>query len=438
MAGTCTKYPNTASFKSQDSDEHGSADATVEVCVGADLKVKKDATPSYDRAYTWNILKKVDKTTVSQAGGTATFNYTVIQSLTSHTDSGFAVKGTITVENPNDWQAIDATVSDSIDNGGNCTVDAPTTKTVPKSGSATFDYTCTFGSNPDAGTNTATATWDKTAASTPNGSANGTAAYDFTDPTTFTDECVKVTDSYAGTLDAELCVGEAPQSYTYSRTVPVPATGCVRYDNTATFTANDTSQTGSSSQTVTVCGETGARTIGFWQNKNGQGIITGGASVGTVCKSGTWLRQFAPFQDLSATATCAQVATYVFNVIKAASAAGTSMNPMLKAQMLATALDVYFSDPALGGNKINAPAPIGGISIDLTQICKNIGGGCTITENTSAAFGGATSKTVLELLTYAASQSNVGGTNWYGQVKAIQELAKDTFDAINNDKALGA
>src|SRR5437899_2906246 len=32
---------------------------------------------------------------------------------------------------------------------------------------------------------------------------------------------------------------------------------------------------------------------------------------------------------------------------------------MLKAQMLATALDVYFSDPALGANKIDVPAPIG-------------------------------------------------------------------------------
>jgi hypothetical protein len=54
------------------------------------------------------------------------------------------------------------------------------------------------------------------------------------------------------------------------------------------------------------------------------------------------------------------VATYVTNVIKAANAGGTSMNPMLKAQMLATSLDVYFRDPALGGNKISVPAPIGG------------------------------------------------------------------------------
>jgi hypothetical protein len=189
--------------------------------------------------------------------------------------------------------------------------------------------------------------------------------------------------------------------------------------------------------------KTGALTIGFWQNKNGQAIITGQAKTGT-CASATWLRQYAPYQDLSATATCAQTATYVLNVIKAASAAGTTMNPMLKAQMLATALDVYFSDPALGGNKITAPHPIGGVAIDLTKVCKMIDGSggvatCAGTyQNVSAAFGGASSLTVSQTLAYAASQSNVGGTAWYGQVKATQELAKNAFDAVNNQVAFGA
>jgi hypothetical protein len=117
------------------------------------------------------------------------------------------------------------------------------------------------------------------------------------------------------------------------------------------------------------------------------------------------------------------------------------MNAMLKAQMLSTALDVYFSGP--GGNKINAPVPIGGVVIDLTHICHMIdstSGTATCSgtyENVSSAFGGATSRTVLQMLTYAASQSNVGGSTWYGQVKATQGLAKDAFDAINNQVATG-
>lgn len=121
------------------------------------------------------------------------------------------------------------------------------------------------------------------------------------------------------------------------------------------------------------------------------------------------------------------------NVIKAANASGTSMNAMLKAQMLATALDVYFSDPALGGNKLGADTPIGGVTIDLTHVNKPIG--TTIYENVSTSFGGATTLTVSQMLAYAGSQSNVGGSVWYGQVKSgpnSQELAKDAFDAINN------
>jgi hypothetical protein len=180
--------------------------------------------------------------------------------------------------------------------------------------------------------------------------------------------------------------------------------------------------------------------MGFWQNKNGQGIIKAGTTTAEVCNFGTWLRQYAPFQDLSHTATCSQVAAYVTNIIKSANASGSSMNAMLKAQMLSTALDVYFSDSSLGGNKIHAPAPIGNVVIDLTKICKMIdkGGSGTCSgsyQNAGAAFGGATQMTVSQLLAFAASQSNVGGSLWYANNKSIQELAKNTFDAINNEVA---
>ena len=149
------------------------------------------------------------------------------------------------------------------------------------------------------------------------------------------------------------------------------------------------------------------------------------------------MRQFAPFQDFGATATCAQVATYVTNVIKAANASRVAMNAMLKGQTLATALDAYFSDPVSGGNEIGAPAPIAGVAIDLKKVCANPST-CSSYVDVSGAFGGATSLTVGDILTYAASRSNPGGSAWYGQVKGTQELAKDTFDAINNQVAFGA
>jgi hypothetical protein len=121
----------------------------------------------------------------------------------------------------------------------------------------------------------------------------------------------------------------------------------------------------------------------------------------------------------------------VDNIIDAANASGSSMNTMLKAQMLATALSVYFSDPALGTNAIGAPAPVGGRSIDLTKICQDLT--CAAYQNSSSVFGG-TPRTVLQMLTYAASQSTSGGSTWYANNKITQELAKDAFDAINNNK----
>jgi hypothetical protein len=185
---------------------------------------------------------------------------------------------------------------------------------------------------------------------------------------------------------------------------------------------------------------TGALTMGFWQNKNGQGII----KAAEQAKLGTWLRGFHPFSDAPSTG----LASYVNGIIKAATCGGETCNAMLRAQMLATALDVYFSDPALGGNKIGAftglgakQPKVGSIVINLTKVClEGSPGSATCSanfEDVSSAFGGATTMTVLEMLTYQNTSDPAAdaGAKWYGQVKAKQVLAKDAFDAINNDFA---
>ena len=249
-----------------------------------------------------------------------------------------------------------------------------------------------------------------------------------------------MTDAFNGANQAKtlgtITIPAALTTYTDSYSVtPAPGT-CVAYPNTTT------ASTQTASVSVTACNTaTGALTMGFWQNKNGQGIITASGPATGTCALGTWLSGFAPFQDLTAGSTCTQVATYVFNIIKAANAGGATMNAMLKAQDLATSLDVYFSDPLLGGDRINAPTALDGVKINLTQVCNMVdntsgSGSCSGTStNVSAAFGGATSMTVAQMLVYAASQSNAGGSFWYGQNKTIQGLAKDVFDAINNQAA---
>src|SRR5262249_25479553 len=138
----------------------------------------------------------------------ATFNYTVKVTHDSGVDSGWQVKGTIKVKNPNTWEDIKGVkVTDSIDNGGSCTVDKsaggddPASATIPMSGEVDFPYTCTYSSAPSPadGTNTGKAEWTAATYYTPNGSATGTADADFSKATpTYKDTCFTVTDKFNG------------------------------------------------------------------------------------------------------------------------------------------------------------------------------------------------------------------------------------------------
>lgn len=425
--GTCTAYDNTATLTSGTTAATSSASASTTVCVGRNLALTAGATPSFTRTYGWTIAKSVDKTEVKQAGGSAVFTYTVSAAETGFADSGWAAGGTVVVTNPNDWEAIATHVAATVDSGGVCTVDGADA-IVPAGGSVSLPVSCTWSSapSPAAGTLTVTATWDGSAAATPDGSASAAAAADFgsVDPNRV-DGTATIADSWQGLLGSLTGTDEAPfasAAYTYQRSIAVPTWNCATYPNTATI-----AETGQwASQEVRVCGpaRTGALTIGYWQNKNGQAILTGTHATAGVCDVATWLRGYAPFRDLSATASCTTTASWVTTVIKNASARGASMNAMLKAQMLATALDVYYSSASLGGNRIGAPGPIGGVAIDVSAW--------------SGAFDGATSLTVAEMLSTAASHANAGGTTWYGNVKSVQELAKDGFDDVNNERAFPA
>jgi ribosomal protein S16 len=449
-----------------------------EVQHGQALTITKDANGANKNTFTWTITKDVDKTIVKQIGGSATFNYTVSVTHDGGTISDVKVIGTISVFNPNvdsnnNTVPVDIDgVTDQLSDGTVCTVTngGPQTLTAAKT---TFAYECDLVALPQGQLdNTASVSWSQQFLN--NGALldAGSPSFTFSNISfaeTKVDNCTTVKDTFNGGSAATLgmvCAGNSPAAsnlnssllanfsesydptartftFKYSRPIPVPQFGCQSYDNTATFTTNDTSATGSANKTVTVCGpvKTGALTMGFWQNKNGQGII----SAANQANLGTWLSGYHPFSNAPSTG----LAAYVSNIIKAATCTSTSKacNSMLRAQMLATALDVYFSDPALGGNKIGAynglgtsQQPIGGVMIDLTMICQMIdGSGSTATcsgtfENVSSAFGGATSMTVLNMLLYQNTADPLAdaGANWYNQGKATQVLAKDAFDAINN------
>jgi hypothetical protein len=423
---------NTAKVVSGDKSDSSTASTLVKCYIPT---ISKTATPAFTREFFWKIVKDVDKNLVRQVGGSATFNYTVVVSETGHTDRAWLVTGKVTLTNPNPAAPITVNVTDVVDNGGVCTVNGALNVVVGAGQTTQFDYTCSFAEKPTsyAGINTVTAEWKSQF--TDSQFVSNTAAFKFDtglpgNPVNI-NKTVNVNDTFnittvtpLGSVTATLDEPYTTRTFTYPRVVPIPSFACKSYDNTARII--ETGQ--NDSERVTVCGPvyTNAKTMGFWQNKNGQDIIKkAGVLPGTsICKLTPRLRQYAPFQDLSASSSCTTVATYVYNKIKLANASGASMNAMLKGQMLATALDVYFSDPALGGNKLGSPVPIGSITVDLTLV-KGY-------QNVGAAFGGATHLTVSDMLAYAASNSNGGGSTWYANVKATQELAKNAFDAINN------
>lgn len=392
----------------------------------APLTVTKTAAGTYDTKYAWNITKAVDKTKVKQIGGQATFNYTVTVSHDSGTPVNYQVNGVVTVNNPNSAPVTITGLTDSLAGGAPQDISGGATQVQP--GNTDFSYSFSLGDTPPSSAtldDTATVTWgDQPLADTAGSFLKGDSASGTANTGVFTqdkviDNSVSVSDPlYSATtpLGTVTVGGDNPAIFTYSNVVNVPQWNCTTIPNTATFTTNDTGTTGSASQSVQVCGpaKTGALTMGYWQNKNGQLQIT--SANQSALK--TYLTGFAPFQDMGTQA----VSTYVTNVIKAANASGASMNAMLKAQMLSTALDVYFN-PALGS-----------FSMDLTKVYTSSGNYV----NSSPAFGGAASMQVSDMLTYAAGQSNVGGTSWYGQNKTTQELAKDAFDAINNQWAFSA
>lgn len=419
-AGTCTDHQNTATFTTDDTGTTGSASADVKVCVGADLSVSKNANPSFSRTYQWSIAKQGDKTTIDP-GGTVTYSVTATE--TGFKDGGWQVSGSVHVANPNDWESITLNgLTDAIQGEPNasCSFTGTPAGTVlapagTQGSSADFPYTCTYSAAPASAsqTNAATAGWDKGAASTPDNSAQGTASWVWGSPTTTTNRTIHVTDSQGGALGTVTASDSQPftsKTFTYSKTFAPPSSSCATVNNIATIT-----ETGQQAKFAVQNCNSGALTMGYWQNKNGQAIISAASQAALQ----TWLKSFGPvFSDAPSTG----IAGYFTTVFNAANASGTGA-PMLKAQMLATALDVYFSDPSLGGNKIGAQNPIGGLKVNISSW--------------SAAFGGATSMTVTQMLQYAGSQATAGGASFYGGNKTTTTTAITAFNAVNNQQVSG-
>jgi hypothetical protein len=371
---------------------------------GADLVAIKSADTSYTRDYTWAVDKSVDKTLVSQIGGTATFGYTVAATKSAPTDSRFAVTGKVTVFNPNSAEVTGVSVTDKTlerdcdVRGGDASI--------PPGGSVTFTYTCDVSGVANAqtaGLNIARVTWDATSIKSPTGGAEAEDAYDFREADVqLSGNSTQVEDTFDGvtgllaTPAGATTITEST-TFTYPRSVTVPASNCRDFTNTAVVTQSGRSD----SETVRACGpNTDGYTIGFWKNNSGK-VITS-ANLAGYCTA------INGYKNVLGSPKCTTLKEINAYISKTMSEGESSVDgvPMLRAQFLATVLNVQRTT-ALGSTKL------------LLQPAE------------SAAVGSAGCAAVTQVL--SGTNANYPAIT---STKATTVLVKDVFDRVNNNRQL--
>jgi hypothetical protein len=258
----------------------------------------KTADGTHSRSVSWTIDKSADQTVI-HAGSPVATNYTVTADKTISNEK-WGVNGTITVTNtngdplpvtdvtenlPTDEPTLDATCDVAPSGGGSYTfpTNVPAQSGVTP-GTLDFDYSCSFANEPDyteTYLNTATVTYTDP----DTGSQTVDAVMTFTVPEDATldegsdPECVMVSDTNASPVGSPGTGTEACDDAEFDYSITFFNNLCVDYPNTATIATEDEVQPEgwprTADWTVTFCGpNAGGLTQGWWQNKNGQSLLT--------------------------------------------------------------------------------------------------------------------------------------------------------------------
>jgi uncharacterized repeat protein (TIGR01451 family) len=215
----------------------------VEFCYDLEVEVTKTAATSFDRSFDWEIVKKVEKASITTTAAAATLNYTVEVTKGEAADSNAIVRGVITIYNP-EYTVEDFHITDDIlgRDDETCTVAGGYDGywMVPAMDTASFDYTCSLPTKAD-GINRVTVSW------------SGDKKYDsfevpfaFGTPSTVKHASVDVTDAFNGAA-AGLLKNEdgtpadditESATFTYERIVDLPV-GCTPFANIAGISSAD-------------------------------------------------------------------------------------------------------------------------------------------------------------------------------------------------------
>lgn len=237
-----------------------------------------DGPAEADANVAWNISKVASQPTLTLAPGqTATENYTVTVGTTGLTDSSWAIDGTVSSDAEPGLFAneVDTLLTPPGFAGGSQTLSCG--GIFPGLFDLSSPLSCPYHYDvPDATTRAV----DGTVYTTTAGGNSGHATADFSSASvTPVDNCVTVTDSYAGMLGT-VCAADGSHTYTYPWTIgPYTASQCgqAQVDNSAIVTNSNNDVLGQDDGPVIVTVQCPpppsgcALTIGYWKNHAGFG-----------------------------------------------------------------------------------------------------------------------------------------------------------------------
>ena len=164
-------------------------------------------------------------------------------------------------------------------------------------------------------------------------------------------------------------------------------------------------------------------TIGFWQNKNGQGLVRSLNGGAASTRLGDWLaatftNMFGAESGASNLAgkSNAEVAAYYQTLFK-------MKGPKLEAQVMAVALAVYATNSTLAGSTASA------YGFRVTEL--GVGIGTFNVGSSGAAFGVANNTTMMILDSLLATDRRTTGGLLYGGDRLFRSLANEVYSAIN-------
>ena len=265
--GLYTKdFPNTATITEtgQSDNEEVTLDCVMLTGTGV---FEKTAVTTFTRTYNWTINKSADQASLTLAiGQSFLVNYEVTVDLgdPAYTDSDCEVSGVITITNPSEIDIVIDDLTDALSVYGAVSVDCGDEFEFPYTLEPAETLICSY-------TQALSACTDQTnTATVVVGDVSTTADADvtFSDPAKEVDECIDVSDTYAGYL-GKVCYGDTlPKTFTYSRYIgPYEVCGDYTVDNTASFVTTDSGATGSDDWTVDVNVPCGGCTLtpGYWK-----------------------------------------------------------------------------------------------------------------------------------------------------------------------------